>query len=142
MLSLATWAAGDLDSADASVTSGSDGSLSVWLSGDGGGASALGVGGAAGAGFAGAASAATGAAGEAGDGVVAGVDSLADFWSDSAALGALPRIKDATDGAVASRDTEVRSVSGALVSVDTSGAAHFLGASASFEDVDVLHYIA
>lgn len=71
-----------------------------------------------------------------------GADSLAWLWSDPAALGALPRIRDATDGAVASRDTEVRSVSGALVSVDTSGAAHFLGAIASFEDVDVLHYIA
>lgn len=68
--------------------------------------------------------------------------SLASLCLAAEALGALPRIKDATDGAVASRVTEVRSVSGALVSVDTSGAAHFLGASASFEDVDVLVYIA
>lgn len=131
--------------ADASVTSRADGALSVWLSGDGGGASALGVGGAAtawGTGVADAASAAAVGLAVVGSGEVAGADSLAGLCGDSDALEALPRIKDATDGAVASRDTEVRSVSGALVSVDTSGAAHFLGASASFEDVDVLKYTA
>src|SRR5690554_2568475 len=111
-VSLDTGATCVFDTSDASVASGAEAALSVWLSGDAGGASALGVGGAAallGADLAEAASAA--AVGVTGEGlVVVGADSLAALCSVAVAPEALPRIRDATDGAVASRDTEVRSV--------------------------------
>ncbi|GIG55423.1 hypothetical protein Dac01nite_21750 [Demequina activiva] len=68
---------------------------------------------------------------------------VADGSAAGAALGldgvdpeaSAPRIREATEGAPALRVTVVRSVSGALVSVDTSGAARFLGAHASMTTV-------